>query len=132
MKRYYLCDVIGDGSEENSYRPALADYGVNHVAVIPTGPNGRPLFAWCLALVDTPGHGALLADVRLDALPDFPPDAKISSMHRPTKQAMTNAIQRRGVGTSFIEGADGYREIIRSIGRYLDTNFDENNFDVSE
>lgn len=29
----YICDVIGDGSPENTYRPAIADYTVAWAAV---------------------------------------------------------------------------------------------------
>lgn len=132
MKRYYVCDVIGDGSDDSPYRAAVSDHRVSHVAVIPVGPDGRPARPWCLALAAAASHGPLLADRRLDALPDFPLDGKVSSMHGPTRTAMALALQRRGIDTAFLQGTDGYREVVRTLGRLLDPAFDENAFDVSE
>lgn len=32
---YGICDVVGSGTGENPYRPLVADYGCNYVAIIP-------------------------------------------------------------------------------------------------
>ncbi|MBA3622931.1 MAG: hypothetical protein H0W48_00375 [Methylibium sp.] len=137
MKRYYLCDVIGDGQDAEPtattgpFRPAVADKGVLWAGVIPTGPDGRPLKPWCLVIVDAPNHAPVLADQRVDRLPDFPLDGKVSAVNAATKTAMLNAMTKRGIDTSFVTGADGYRDVIRGIGRSLDAAFDENALDVS-
>mgnify|MGYP001585652372 CR=1 FL=1 len=130
-KRYYLSPVIGDGSEDNPVRAKVKDYGVSQAPVIPSGPDGMPLFNWCLVVVNTVNHAPLLADVAIDALPDVPLDLKVNSIHTSARQAMVSALTKRGIDTSIITQADGYRDVIRGIGQVLQANFNENNFDVS-
>lgn len=125
-KRYYLCDVIGDGSEENPLRPAVADMGVNWVGEI--SEDGTK----CLVLVSTVNHGPIMASKKADALPVFPLDAKTNAMNSAAKNALMAAMEKRGFATGYISGADGYREVVRGIGRAINPNFNENNFDVSE
>lgn len=132
-KRYYISPIIGTGSEEDPFRPKVADYGVSWAGSIPSNPNtGHPTSPWALVIVNAKNHAALLADGTIDALPDFPLDGKVSSVHTATKNAMINKMQARGIDTSFIAGTDGYREVIRGVGKILDPQFDENNFDVAE
>lgn len=132
MKRYYLSPIIGDGSESDSFRPKIADYGVSWVGVIPSDPvTGRPLHEFALVLVEAVNHAAILADTTIDALPDFPLDGKVSAINTATKNRMISTLERRGIDTSFVSNADGYRDMIRGIGKGLDLNFDENHFDVT-
>ena len=131
-KRYYISPIIGDGSEFNPYRPKIADHNVPWVGNIPSDPvNGAPLFAWSLVLVNPPTHAALLTDSTLDALPEFPLDGKVSSIQTATKNAMIAKLKARSIDTGFIAGTDGYREVIRGIGKTLEPAFDENNFDIN-
>lgn len=132
-KRYYLADIIGDGSIENPYRPAGVD-GLNHVAVFPpqdpqTGQYARP---HCMVLVNTANHAPLRNRQGVDPLPDFPLDGKVQAVETAAKNQAVNALTRRGFKNDHFTLKDGYREVIRSIGKELDSNFDENNFDVSE
>lgn len=131
-KRYYLCDVIGDGTEDNPFRPAVADYGVNWSGSIPTGEDGRPTTTWALVIVGAKDHAQLRKDARLDALPDFPLDGKVSAVNTASRNALTAAMSKRGVPTSGLQLADGYRDAIRQIGKSLDPAFDENKFDVAD
>lgn len=130
-KRYYLAPIVGDGSEQNPFR-AKVPRGVNHVAEIKIGPDGKPASAYALVLVAAINHLPLLTDPEIDALPDFPKDAKVNAMHAATKTAMRAAMTKRGIPTADVDNADGYRDVIRSIGRGLNGNFHEDNFDVSE
>lgn len=61
-------------------------------------------------------------------MPEFSPDAKVQSMHGPTLQAMKNAMTARGISPAFVDGVDGYREVIRKIGQTLKVDFDESYF----
>ena len=132
-KRYYLSPIIGTGDENNPYRPKVADYDVRWAGVIPSDPlTGAPLHPWCLVLVATQNHGQLTADQTINALPDFPLDGKVSAIQTSVKNTMLAKLQARGIDTSFINGTDGYREVIRGIGRTIEPAFDENNFDVVE
>jgi hypothetical protein len=125
-KRYYVCDVIGDGSEENPFRPVVADLGVNWVGEV-SADNTR-----AFVLVNAVNHAAIIAHTRINALPDFPLDGKINAMQTAARNAMNNALTRRGFSVAGIDNADGYRDVIRSVGRSLNPNFNENNFDVAE
>lgn len=130
MKRYYMSAIIGDGSIDNPYRPAIADDGVAFAAVVPTGANGIPLNSHALCVVDTVNHGPLIA--RHDALPDFPLDGKISALQTATKNAMLTRLAALGLDTASIGNADGFRDVIRGIGVQLgEVGFDENNFDAN-
>lgn len=131
-KRYYISPIVGDGSIDNPYRPKVADHGVAWSGAIPTGPDGKPLKPWALVIVAAKNHAALIADPDIDDLPDFPLDGKVSSVHTATKNAMKAKMEKRGIATGFVDGTDGYREVIRGIGKLLDPTFDENNFDVAE
>lgn len=132
MKRYVISPIVGDGSMDNPYRAKVQDMVTNCTAEIPTGDDGRPTSDWCLALVAAPNLGAIIADPEIDLLPDFSKDAKISSMHGPTKTAMLNALQRRGFPKAQFDGVDGFREVLRTVGRRLNPNFHEDSFDVSD
>ena len=131
-KRFYLCDIIGDGDEFNPYRAAIADSKVAHVAVIPSDPDtGAPLFSWALVRVAAKNHSALATVC--DPLPDFPMDGKVSGINTATKATMKARVRdRTGASAAWIDGTDGYREVIRTLGQILEPGFSENNFDVSE
>lgn len=132
MKRYYLSNIVGTGDDMDPYRPKVADHGVSWVGVIPSDPvTGKPVSTWALVLVEAINHAALLADGAIDALPVFPLDGKVSAIQTATKNAMVSDLQARGIDTAFIGNADGYRDVIRGIGRTLEPAFDENHFDVA-
>lgn len=130
MKRYYISPIIGDGSIDNPYRPKVADYGVPWAGLIPTDQDGKPVAVWALVLVSAANHAKLLADKDIHGLPDFPLDGKVSAIQNATKNVMKARLAARGIDTAFIDGTDGYREVVRGIGRKLQADFDENNFDV--
>lgn len=131
-KRYYISPIIGDGSENNPYRPKVADHGVAWSGAIPSGPDGKPTSSWALVIVAAKNHAAIIADKDIDDLPEFPLDGKVSAIQTQTKNAMKSKMEKRGISTAFVDGTDGYREVIRGIGRQLEPTFDENNFDVAE
>lgn len=62
MKRFYLCPVIGDGSEENPYRPKAMLYGVGCSGAIASHESGSPAQLMTVAEVNAPDHSALQAD----------------------------------------------------------------------
>lgn len=132
IKRYYLAEIIGDGSDDGGdFRPAVADHPVKWTGPFPINDDtGRPLKNWTLVTVEAANHAPLIQDSRLDALPDWPLDGKVSGINTATKNAMLAAMERRGIDTSFVVGTDGYREVIRTIGIAANATFDENAFSV--
>jgi hypothetical protein len=132
VKRYYLSEIVQDAS--GVIAPAAAESGLNYVVLYPPDDPATglpPIGGRCLVLVSGANHAAALADARNDALPDFPLDAKVSALKTSTRVAARQALQRRGFDVSAIDNADGFRDVIRAVGRQLDAHFDENNFDVA-
>lgn len=121
-KRYYLCDVVGDGTPENPFRSCASDYTVAVASAIKDGV--------AFSAVTTENHGQLIADNRINALPDFPLDGKINAMQGAAKTQMQTDVAARGLDISAISSADGYRDVIRAIGLQLSPHFNENNFGI--
>lgn len=141
MKRYYVCKVIGDGLEpETAFRPAIADIvdpktgqpAFSYSVVIGNDAAGRPTKDWCLVLAAGKDHRLVAGSPDIDALPDYPLDAKMSAMHAPTRSAAVAKLQARGIDTSRFANADGYRELVRALGQDQDPSFHEDKFDVSD
>ncbi len=131
-KRYYLCDIIGTGDETDPFRPAVADHGVAWAGLIDSDPEtGRPLHTNTLVVVETENHAKLRADNRIDSLPDFALDGKMTAINSSARSQMAAALNRRGFNTTNINNADGYRDALQQIGRQRGVAFDINNFDVS-
>lgn len=141
MKRYYVCKIIGDGIEpETAFRPAIHDIidpqsglrAFDYSAAIATDAQGQPVSNWCLVIAAGRDHRLVANHPDIDALPEYPLDAKISAMHTPTKNQAMAKLQARGINVAKFANADGYRDLIRSIGREHDENFHEDKFDVSD
>lgn len=131
-KRYYLAEIIGDGSEANPYRPAVAEHNVAWVGAIDSDPDtGKPLHSNTIVLVETENHARLRADSRIDPLPDFALDGKMTAINTAARNGMLTALTKRGFSTAAINNADGYRDALQQIGRQRSAVFDINNFDVS-
>jgi hypothetical protein len=133
MKRYYMVDIIGSGTDDDPYRPALDFAGIRYAGVIPSNPDGTPASTWALCIVAAKDHNMLRNDSRIDALPDFPMDGKVSAINNATKGLMKAALTRRNLNANtLVEDKDGYRDVIRGIGRALEPAFSEDKFDVAD
>lgn len=134
-KRYYLCDVIGDGqSEETSYRPAVAGIeGAQWVWDMPTDAQGQPVQTWGLTLVAARNHAPLRSVQGVDPMPDVSLDVRVSAIEAGAKAAMKAAMTRRGLNANaIVDGTDGYREVIRAVGQVANPAFDENALDITD
>lgn len=132
MKRYYLSTLIGTGAESDPYRPAVDRPGVSYSAIYPPQDpaTGQYRGTWCLVIVEAANHLPLVADRRNDPCPDFPVDGRMTALAQARRDALRATLARRGIDVGNIDGYDGYRNVIRAIGRTLDPNFHEDNFDV--
>lgn len=99
----------------------------------PEGTTKRHLdytgFDWTLSVVTHPINVPIPNDPRVDMLPDYSLDAKVSAMHAPTLSAMKQAMSKRGISTGFLDDrVDGFREVVRAIGQAINPGFNESYF----
>lgn len=126
-KRFYVSKVeLIEGGDGLEARVAAAKYGAVVAQNINIGPDGQPTSTWTLAIIDAENHTLADSDPDCILLPAFALDSKVSSMHFPTKTVMVNRLNEFGIDTSFVAGTDGFREIIRTLGRNGNAAFDEN------
>lgn len=116
MKRYYLADVIGDGTPDtNEWRPSVANYPVGWGWQCPADANNTPLNEWGLVEVsyETPeAITAMAIDPRLDPLPYVARNVLLSGVDTTGVRA---AIIRRGIGEDVLDDADTFSELLDNI-----------------
>lgn len=149
MKRYYICKVIGNGDIDaphtpttGPYRPAIADIvdqasgirAFSWTQELAMLPNGTPKHDWvlCIAAGTGKSHALAAASADIDPVPDFALDVKLASMHVPTKNQMFSRMRARGISTDAFANADGFRDVLREIGKLHNPNFDETSLDAQE
>lgn len=116
MKRYYLADLIGDGTPDtNEWRPSVANYRVGWGWSCPSDANGVPLNNWGLVEVfyETPeAIAAMEQDPTIDPLPYVPPDTPLASIS--TTRAIV-ALTRRNIGRDVLDEAGTFGELLANI-----------------
>lgn len=139
-RRYVICPVVGSGTREDPYRAAVAGLsGVNVSAMIPTGPDGRPLYRYCLCLIAFRDLGQVQTTPDTYVLPDFPLDAAMNAMSSGTRQGMGSrlrAIDLNGAGrrldVDFYSPSDSWRDVVNGLGQQIEPVFDAERFGVAE
>lgn len=130
-KRFYLSKIIGDGTEQNPYRPKVADYSVSWSGVIPSNEDGSPKFGFTFVIVNTQNHAALLADPQIKGMPELSLDAQISTLSKAVRDKMLAYFDDEGIDRTGLTLQSTMRDVLRRIGKHLTESFDENNFDVN-
>jgi len=64
--KYYISSVIGDGSEENPYRPKICNYNIKSM-----GRTTQDGSDWCLCWVDTYDHEQWSDDMDINLLEEY-------------------------------------------------------------
>lgn len=142
MKRYYVCKVYGNGDLDapntpttGAYRPALADIIDPATGMKAFGftaqisPGQHP---WCLVIAGGNKHGLVNNHPDIDPLPAYAMDVRLSAMHTPTKVMMMNKLSARGIDTGQFANADGFRDIVRALGKAHGAAFNEDDFDTTD
>ncbi len=92
MKRYIVSRIIGTGTEDDPYRPKIADQGIPFTASIPCDPvTGKPTKTHAFCIAASRDFQTILRDADNDGLPDVALDIKVSAIKRATVDAMLAA-----------------------------------------
>lgn len=77
--KFYICPIIGSGTDEDMYRPKIADYtGVNWTGVIPSKPDGSPVHYWALVYASSGNLSVVDADMEIRELIDLGESGRVS------------------------------------------------------
>lgn len=116
MKRYYLADLIGDGTpDENEWRPSIANYRVGWGWQCPSDSNGVPLNNWGLVEVfkETPeAISAMDLDSTIDPLPYITNDTLLSGIDM---SEVREALVRRSIGTDVLDSSVTFADLLSNI-----------------
>lgn len=145
MKRYFLSPIVGSGTVEDSFRPALdVAAGQTNESVIPvhlSGPLiGTPIFACCFGMVASGNMPSVAATPNVFLFPDFALDARMDAMGADVRAAMNQSagayviladpLTRLDMG--FYGDAWTYREVLTGIVRQFDPLVTVDEIDVPE
>lgn len=118
--RWVLSPVIGSGTSDDPYRAKASAYG-GHVTIIPGNWDGTPKFNWCLCRIKDEAVAAASADPDLTVFPDLALDDVLTLAQR---NWLITKVSNLGKPTGWIVAGITVREALRTIGRYIDANFD--------
>lgn len=101
MKRYYVSDTTGVGTDEDEYRPLLAKYSNDWAGPIPSNPvTGHPTQDWVLVACTGVDQSALVGVDGIDPLPDNATSTLLADMSPDAIALIDTALTARGISTS--------------------------------
>lgn len=133
--RYALTSIVGTGTDiDDPLRSRVYVYApivmFNAVQVINTAPTvGLPR---ALVLIASTSHGTFTADPDISYLPDLTLDAKVSTLSIEAIASLNATLAKWGIPVNSVNGSEGYRQVIDTLGRQLDPMFDSLAFNVSD
>jgi len=134
---WYISSIIGIGdltkpmcTTENPCAPALdvllgpgwdsASEGYTRDLVMNSDTHN-----WALMKITYADYSEVNGKPGVSRLPDYPFDAKMNAMAQATRTALTATLTTYNIPTTCLTGADGYRDVIRCIGRVIKPEFNE-------
>lgn len=112
--------IVGQESTTGPYRAKASDYGA-HVAIIPGNDDGTPKFNWCLCRIEEAAVAAADADTDLIVFPDLTLDHVLTLAQR---NWLITRLDNRGFPSGWVTAGITVIEVLRTIGRWLEANFD--------
>jgi len=128
--RWIVSPVIGDGTSRivvgqeattGPYRPKAGNYATEWGGIIPGNDDGTPVFNWCLVAASAGDLTAAEADPDLIVLPDLTMDHVLTTAQR---NWLVTKLTNRGLPSGWVDPGITVREVLRTIGRWLDAKFD--------
>jgi hypothetical protein len=116
---YYISPVIGSGTRDDPYRPAIAAVATAWAALIPTLTVGTPAQTWSLVQATVPATATLPPSVI--ALPDVSLSTPISLLSADQQLAVQQALQAAKVTVS---ASATVGDVIVALGQKLVPSFD--------
>jgi hypothetical protein len=120
---YYLCPVVGDGSDDNPRRLKVADYYGNHSAVLPDDGT------WGIAVVADADHTASISDPDIHPFPSSDLSVRVVDLDPSISTQITDFLSLYGITVS---EADTLRDVLVRFSTLADGNFDFDRFGVSD
>lgn len=126
MARWILSPIIGDGTARvvpgqeattGPYRPKAADYATAWTALVPEVADAQ----WCVVRATEGDLAAAEADTELVVFPQLDPDHVLTLAQR---NWLISRLDNRGHPSGWVTAGITVREVIRTIGRWLDNRFD--------
>lgn len=128
--RYAVCDIVDAGEEglrlaiAQVVDPATGFQAFNVTPFIAINPDGTLPLPWGFAVAEGDRWDLAAVAPGVTLLPSYPLDAAVSAMHLPTRIAMGQALQARGIAVASIATADGFRDVVNYLGRLVEPAFD--------
>lgn len=122
MRRWYLCEIVGDGSEPDPFRPALADLGTKN-----WGATDNPAGGWMIveADVDAAQHATLIADSRVVSMETKDVGGRELDMDEPmaaatpaSRASAVGLLTARGIDARGINGAATMADVIDRVRKH--------------
>lgn len=114
MKRFYLSDVIGTGTEEDPYRPSAMEYGNAREFI----QLGNRMLCWA----EDTEHASLIADPLTTYIPfedaqgnPLPVTATLAEISTANRTTIRNWLEARNVPIADLTGQDTIRKLIRRV-----------------
>lgn len=119
MLKRYITDIVMDPWGEGSYCPVCVHYpSFSFSGSPPCDPNtGIPYMNWMVVEVtqaDPAELAAFEADLRVDALPDYPLTTPVAQMSAAALENLRAVLTRRNIGAGLVD-VDTYGAILAGI-----------------
>lgn len=116
---FMIAQIVGNGTENDPYRPDIV--GSSWQAIIPSNSNGMPRFNWALVRCADPDSAT---GIDLFKLPNVSLDMQVGNIPLNVRNAIRTKLDSLGINTTWITLDTTLREIVRYIGKHLNSNFE--------
>lgn len=122
MIRYYISDLIGNGSDEDSFRSLAGEYSLHVSGNVPVSlSTGMPTQDWMLVTVYDLDQSALVSVVGVDPLPTCPLETLMTDMTAADMAMIDTAMAAHNIVKPHMALALTYGDALAVIGEIKHT-----------